>query len=117
MEFEECGPLDLSSSRRFRFLASELLLPTLPVIGKVLDRIFFGGGGFDPRPLKIFGCTLDAEIGRDTSEYYTDAGKIEILMLGGLWPPQRHFRSFFFTWTHSNTTTSCKFSRFIVLSV
>ena len=43
-----------------------------------------GVGGLTPWPLKIFGFTLDAEIGWETSVYYTDAGKIKISMVGGL---------------------------------
>ena len=84
MAFVECGPSGLSSLLRFRVFSSKLVQATLPVIGKGWVNKFWGSGGFDPRPPKIFGRSIHAEIGSERSECYTDAGKFEKLTTKGL---------------------------------
>ncbi len=68
----------------FRVFSSKLIKATLPVIGKEGSTNFVGLGGLTPRPSKIFGWSIDAVIGSERSECYTDAGKMEKLTTGGL---------------------------------
>jgi hypothetical protein len=65
-----------------------------------LGQNFLAVWGFDPRPLKHFGTSLDAKIGSETSKYHTGAHKIENLTTMGLAPHYRHFLVNFVTKTH-----------------
>jgi hypothetical protein len=108
------GPLQLTS---YWCLLADIFKVDFPGNRLGLWQEILEGWGFDPRPLKISRCSLDAKIGWDMLEYYRDASNIEILMFGGLKPPQCHFMVVLLFQTRSDVAKILNFSWLIVLSV
>jgi hypothetical protein len=69
--------------RRAKRAYNRMHIPPQRRRGLFLRRMFWGEWGLPPHPHNFLSCHLDTELDRETLDYYTDAGKIQISMLEG----------------------------------